>query len=171
MKKQTRRRRAVPGYLKHRSGQARVILNGKTHYLGAWGTPESHEAYSRLIREWEKNDRQPLTDIPDASAAAVTVGHLIEEHKRWTEVSGAYLKGGKPTSAHARTMAALEALHEFAGAMPIRSLTKQTLVLFRDRLCADNVKGRANGTTSGSGKRDHLVTATGDAQASWNRTR
>jgi hypothetical protein len=33
------------------------------------------------------------------------------------------------------------------------------------------VKGRANGTTSGSGKRDHLVGASADARACRNRAR
>jgi len=133
-----RSRRALPGYLKHRSGQARVILGGKTHYLGKFGTPESHEEYSRLIREWEKNDRQPLVPVPDAQEAVISVGNLIDEFWRWVETTGAYRKNGVPTSAHARTKASLESLREFAGALGLRALSKQTLVVFRDHLCSDS---------------------------------
>jgi hypothetical protein len=54
---------------RHSSGQARVTLAGKTHYLGAWGSPEAHERYvartrSRpddvraIEREWRKRVRE-----------------------------------------------------------------------------------------------------------------
>lgn len=44
--------RRIPGYLFHKAtGQARVIIAGKTHWLGKHGTPESHERYDNLIGE------------------------------------------------------------------------------------------------------------------------
>ncbi|HBE67302.1 MAG TPA: integrase [Planctomycetaceae bacterium] len=42
----------VPSYRKHSSGQARVTINGKDHLLGKYGTPESKQAYGRLIAEY-----------------------------------------------------------------------------------------------------------------------
>ena len=45
--------RRTPGYLKHpKSGQARVILNGITVYLGKHGSKESVAEYDRVIQEW-----------------------------------------------------------------------------------------------------------------------
>ena len=42
-----------PSYLLHRStGQARVRIDGKDHYLGPYGSPESRERYEDLIAEW-----------------------------------------------------------------------------------------------------------------------
>ena len=42
----------VPSYCRHKaSGQAVVRLNGRDHYLGPYGSPESHEHYARLIAE------------------------------------------------------------------------------------------------------------------------
>jgi NAD(P)-dependent dehydrogenase (short-subunit alcohol dehydrogenase family) len=42
----------MPRYGKHRATrQARVVLNGHTIYLGPFGTPESKEAYQRVINE------------------------------------------------------------------------------------------------------------------------
>jgi hypothetical protein len=45
----------VPSYRRHSSGQARVTLNNKDHLLGPYGSPESHEAYRRIVTEWLEN--------------------------------------------------------------------------------------------------------------------
>jgi hypothetical protein len=37
------------------SGQAVVRLDGKDHYLGKYGSPESEAEYNRLIGEWFAN--------------------------------------------------------------------------------------------------------------------
>ncbi|MCI0685575.1 MAG: hypothetical protein L0Y71_26045 [Gemmataceae bacterium] len=43
----------IPRYGKHRAtGQARVVLNGRSIYLGPYGSPKSREAYQRAINEW-----------------------------------------------------------------------------------------------------------------------
>jgi integrase len=42
-----------PGYLLHKpTGQARVRIDGRDHYLGPYGSPESRERYEDLIAEW-----------------------------------------------------------------------------------------------------------------------
>ena len=39
-----------PAYTLHKpTGQARVRIKGKDHYLGEYGTPESRERYDDLI--------------------------------------------------------------------------------------------------------------------------
>ncbi|MBL8732292.1 MAG: hypothetical protein JNN13_07980, partial [Planctomycetes bacterium] len=43
-----RRRSAPPGMLRHASGQARVVLDGETVYLGKFGTPEAHARYAEV---------------------------------------------------------------------------------------------------------------------------
>ena len=46
------RRNPVPSYLHHApSGQARVRINGKDHYLGPYGSDESKAEYDRLVRK------------------------------------------------------------------------------------------------------------------------
>ncbi len=43
----------VPSYCRHRrSGQAVVRIDRVDHYLGPYGSPESHRLYERLIAEW-----------------------------------------------------------------------------------------------------------------------
>jgi integrase len=57
--------RRVPKYGKHKAtGQALVILNGKTHYLGKHGTPESKELYDRKIADWLANGRVATETAP-----------------------------------------------------------------------------------------------------------
>ena len=47
------RKPSVPSYRLHRaSGQAVVVLDGKSIYLGKWNTPTSHAAYREAIAEW-----------------------------------------------------------------------------------------------------------------------
>jgi hypothetical protein len=47
------RRRRVPKYSLYKaSGKVVVRIAGKDHYLGPYGTPESREAYQRLVAEW-----------------------------------------------------------------------------------------------------------------------
>jgi len=55
-----------PAYSLHKaSGQARVRINRRDHYLGLHGSPESYERYQDLIAEWRirngDTDRYTLT--------------------------------------------------------------------------------------------------------------
>ena len=43
---------SIPKYRRHKgTGQSFVQVNGKRHYLGKFGTPESKQRYSRFIAE------------------------------------------------------------------------------------------------------------------------
>jgi hypothetical protein len=51
---------SLPKYSLHKSsGNAKVRLNGKTTYLGKYGTPESKEAYAKFLAAIEK----PATEV------------------------------------------------------------------------------------------------------------
>ena len=48
------RHKKVPGYLLHKAtGQALVVLNGKFHYLGKYGSDRSRQQYASLISDWQ----------------------------------------------------------------------------------------------------------------------
>ena len=60
----------VPSYCRHKhSGQAVVRINGRDHYLGEYGSSDSHERYQRLIAEWRENQavnsqsRRPVSTV------------------------------------------------------------------------------------------------------------
>ncbi|GAB5407221.1 MAG: site-specific integrase [Aureliella sp.] len=74
----------LPSYRKHSSGQARCTINGRTFYLGRYGTKASKQRYDALIAEWLASGRSPTFGIPelDVSMADVIVGYLdhCKEH-------------------------------------------------------------------------------------------
>lgn len=42
----------IPSYRHHKAtGQARVTIEGRDHYLGAFGSPKSQAKYKRLIAD------------------------------------------------------------------------------------------------------------------------
>ncbi len=59
----------LPKYALHKaSGQARVTLGDRDHYLGKHGSPESLELYDRLVAEWlaaGRNAAVPFDAEPD----------------------------------------------------------------------------------------------------------
>ena len=82
--------RRKPAYQLHKgSGQAKVRINGKDHYLGAYGSPESREQYNDLVAEW-------LASNGDTTQYTLTVDDLTLlylEHAREH-----YRKDGQETS-------------------------------------------------------------------------
>ena len=86
----------TPSYRHHKpSGQAVVTLSGKDHYLGRFGSPESREAYDRLLAEWLTNRRRPAQSASDP-IGSMPLSELLEaysEHARRY-----YVKDGEPTS-------------------------------------------------------------------------
>ena len=74
--------------------EAFVELNGHRHYLGAYGSPESKQAYHRLLAEWTANGRR----LPVA-ADEVTVTELIAAY--WRHAQSYYRK---PDGTHTRSV-------------------------------------------------------------------
>jgi len=79
-----------PKYSLHKpTGQARVRIDGKSHYLGKYDSPESHKRYDSLIAKW-------LGSTFDADLESLTVARLailFIDHAREY-----YRKNGKETS-------------------------------------------------------------------------
>ena len=78
-----------PSYLLHKAtGQARVRINGRDHYLGQYRSPKSRQRYDELIAEWLGNC--------DTNRYTITMDDLcilfMEHAKRY------YLKNGEQTN-------------------------------------------------------------------------
>lgn len=93
-----------PAYSQHKaSGRAVTRIDGHDHYLGPYGSPESHAAYERLISEWraEQLDLQQSqleSNQNTGSWAAhknLTVADIVLRYWRFAETY--YVKNGKPT--------------------------------------------------------------------------
>ena len=89
-----------PKYALHKpTGQARVRINGKSHYLGPHGSPESHKRYDALIAKWLNGtfdgDRESLTPDPrlhattavDRTFARISISRTKDRKRRRTASS------------------------------------------------------------------------------------
>ncbi|MDR1959996.1 MAG: hypothetical protein LBQ54_13285, partial [Planctomycetaceae bacterium] len=90
----------IPSYRLHKAtGQAIVVLKGKTFYLGKWKTPASRERYTLLIAEYTRSGtRTP----PQSSCTEITAGELAVRFLEHAETY--YVKNGKitPTFRHCK---------------------------------------------------------------------
>jgi len=83
------RSKSVPRYTCHKAtGQARVRIDGKDHYLGKFGLPESHQAYAKLIADWQRRH--------EATPQKLTIGELALFYLEFAK--GHYRKNGEITS-------------------------------------------------------------------------
>lgn len=84
-------KRRIPKYSLHKAtGQARVRIDGRTYYLGAFESAESHRKYDELIAKWLSGEN--LT-TPDALTIARLCVKYVEEHAK-----PYYRKNGRQTS-------------------------------------------------------------------------
>lgn len=67
-----------PSYRLHKARNSAVVtIDGKNHYLGPYGSPESHEKYARLIARWGAGGRAPANPPDPPEGAGGTVNELI----------------------------------------------------------------------------------------------
>jgi integrase len=83
----------VPKYCLHKpKGRAYMRVNGKVVYLGDYDSPESHEAYGRILAEMAVSPNK----VPDPQAiAGLTITELIALY--WDHAQAYYQKDGKPS--------------------------------------------------------------------------
>jgi hypothetical protein len=80
-----RPKKSQPSYLLHKpSGQARVRIDGVDHYLGEHGSPESWEAYHRLLLEKQVGPTAGISPPRKKPASGrVTIGELVKAYKEF----------------------------------------------------------------------------------------
>src|SRR6516165_647362 len=85
-----------PGYRHHKAtGQAVVTIDGKDHYLGKHGTPDSRLRYERLISRWLQAPGE-AAEIGPTSGGDITIAELCAQFFKWA--SSYYVKDGRTTS-------------------------------------------------------------------------
>ena len=78
----SRKARKVPSYCHHKaSGNAYVRIYGSDHYLGQYGSPESHEKYEQLIAEWRVKQQErsaaKVANLQPTVANTITINEMI----------------------------------------------------------------------------------------------
>lgn len=98
----------VPSYRLHKArGLAVVTIDGRNHYLGPFGSPESHAKYAALLAEWQRTGAAE-TRLSLPSGPSFTIGQLA---LRYLEFAlDYYVKNGEPTSQVYIERAGLKAL-------------------------------------------------------------
>ena len=128
-------RTKLPKMSRHSSGQARVCLNGKMHYLGAFESPEAHARYADLVQKWLSGGRAPLEPkLPHAGQAMLTVREMFDKYRAWLVTTGKYRKNGEETTQMHLTKDALASFERHAGQMRATKLGAAILVQWRDIL-------------------------------------
>ncbi len=114
-----------PAYLLHQaSGQARVRIDGKDHYLGPFGSQESRDRYDDLVADWLVRQ--------DAGRATLTIDELALLYVRFAE--SYYVKAGKQTAEVACVRSALRPLVRLFGTIRVREFTPTRLKAVRQAM-------------------------------------
>jgi integrase len=116
----------VPKYPRHahKSGQARVRLDGRDTYLGRWGSAESHENYRRLVAEHLTGGTTARTKGP-----AATVADLAETY---CEHARSWYAGSEPGNGAAdRVLRVMADLVDLYGSLPAADFDQVRLAALR----------------------------------------
>ena len=108
-----------PSYRLHKARNLAVVtIAGKNHYLGPYGSPESHEKYARLIAEWRANRKHllPTTAAGPVADRTLSLNELMLAY--WRHVEGYYVKDGRPTSEQDNIRQALRFVRKTYGTTP-----------------------------------------------------
>jgi integrase len=107
------------------SGQARVVVDGRTLYLGRAG-PEAHERYRQLIGEWLTTGKLPDEAHAPAPSSARTVADLAA---RFLEAKDGYYRDaqGVPTNELRNFATAFRVLLKLYGTLPADQFSPRRL--------------------------------------------
>ena len=87
-----------PSYSLHKaSGQARIKHNGKTTYLGKFGSPESHQAYAAFVARLPKPE-EPKKLAELVPGESLLVGEVVLRY--YQHAQGYSVRDGVPTGEH-----------------------------------------------------------------------
>ena len=124
---------AVPKYRKHRgTGQALVVLNGREHYLGRYGSPASRAEYNRLTGEWLAAQRAPLPTVE--MRGGNTVVEVIVAFLKFARTH--YRKNGEITSEYSSIVHALKFVRPNYGRTLAAQFGPLALTAVRDKMIA-----------------------------------
>ena len=123
-------RKNVPGYLLHKpSGQAIVVLNGKTIYLGKYKSKASREEYDRVIADYFANGKKlPPTR---GTGAGISIEELMIQFLEHAE--GYYVKNGKQTDTFTHCRLAVAPVVRYYGKKSVSEFGPTSLVFIREQ--------------------------------------
>ena len=126
----------VPSYCLHKaSGKAVVRINGKDHYLGEYGSSESHEKYEQMVAKWrasnEKNE-QATFELSSLYDPEITIAELLLKYREFAE--SYYVRHGKPSTELDEMRQSLRPLRQLFGSDVARDFGPRKLKLVRQHM-------------------------------------
>jgi hypothetical protein len=87
--------RRIPKYRHFKPKNLGVVrLDGRDHYLGRYDSPESWEAYHRLIAQWLAGQGKPLP-VAEPTDRVKTVSEVILAYQKFARTY--YVRDGEPS--------------------------------------------------------------------------
>lgn len=130
----SRGRKKVPSYGLHKaSGQARIIVGGRTIYLGKYDSPESHEAYARWVARLAVAPPSRATPLKLADAGQdMTINELLVRYLHYAD--GYYRWKGERTKEYNSMVEAVRPLRQLYGTTRVDDFGPKALVNVRDAM-------------------------------------
>jgi len=136
----------IPKLRRHPKGSV-VVLDGKYHYCGPYGSAEAQQKYDRLIREWLANGRHLPPPAP--VAPTLTVEELLLRY--WRFVQSYYVKDGAPTSEQDTIRQALRFVRRLYGTTPAADFSPLALKAVRQAMIDHPITHQVKVTDPDSG--------------------
>jgi integrase len=133
-------RRRIPSYRRYKpKNLGLVVIDGKQHYLGTYGTPESLAEYNRLVQEWlTRGSVQVHPEQTDPAPTATLVNEVIVSFLEHAE--GHYVRpDGTSTGEVYNLTVSLKPLRSLYGYTPADQFGPLALRAVRDRMIADGL--------------------------------
>lgn len=130
-----RQRYVNPSYLLHKpTGQARVRVDGRDHYLGLYGSDESRRKYGEIISQLGSG--LPVDPVAPAGPQddGPSVAELVLVYLRHAETY--YVKDGKPTDEVHCFKSAVKSLVSLFGMLPAKDFGPLQLQAVREQYIA-----------------------------------
>lgn len=131
-----RRHLSPPSYCLHKaSGRAVVRLNGRDHYLGVYGSDESHAEYQKLISLWRADShRQSVITqgIANLPAPSLTISQLLLRYQQFAKTY--YVNGDEPSKEYEEMGFALRPVRVLYGAALAREFGPLKLQAVRQHM-------------------------------------
>ncbi len=120
---------SLPKYSLHKSsGNAKVRLNGKSRYLGKYGTPESKEAYAKFLAAIPKPGTEVI--VVASPGTVPLIGEAVLKYQTYAEKY--YSRDGVPTGEHVTITCALRPFNRRFAELPVNGFKPDMLELVQE---------------------------------------
>ncbi len=133
----------VPAYCHHKaSGQAVVRIDGQDHYLGPYGSDQSHEHYERAIAEWRAERHSQVNGSSKPVGPHRPIGNLTVEHLLalyWRFAKTHYVKDGELTGELGNVKHALRPVRKLYASLPVHDFGPLCLKALQRQMLDDGL--------------------------------